>query len=342
MDQFSAKLKYICDKWERKTVPKARLLLALCAGLAVSGAAAGSLEREWPKTDFSVHSVDLAEIRSGGPPRDGIPAIDAPRFAGVATAGKELDPDEPVISLNLNGTPRAYPLRVLIWHEIVNDTVGGLPVAVTYCPLCNAAIVFGREVDGVILDFGTTGRLRNSDLVMYDRQTESWWQQYDGTAIVGTMTGKRLDRLAARLEAFRLFSERHPDGEVLVPADPTLRPYGANPYQGYDTGVPFLYDGSMPAGIAPMTYVVVAEGRAWSLDLLREQKTIRWKDVALTWSPGQRSALDTAQIASGRDIGNVVVQKETSEGPVDIPYDVTFAFVYHAFSGGKPIHYSAD
>ena len=100
---------------------------------------------------------------------------------------------EPVIGLVVNGDARAYPLKILIWHEIVNDTVGGVPVTVTYCPLCNSAIVFERTVDGRVLDFGTTGKLRNSDLVMYDRQTESWWQQFSGTAIVGAMTGTKLD-----------------------------------------------------------------------------------------------------------------------------------------------------
>jgi hypothetical protein len=281
----------------------------------------------------------FAEIRSGGPGRDGIPSIDSPKFAEIAELEDDLDPEEPVIGLEIGGDARAYPLRILTWHEIVNDVVGAVPVAVTYCPLCNAAIVFRRELDGTVLEFGTTGRLRNSDLVMYDRQSESWWQQYDGAAIVGTMTGKRLERLPARLESFRLFRERHPNGKVLVPSDPAFRPYGVNPYQGYDSaGVPFLYDGSLPEGILAMAYVVVVEGNAWSLDLLRERKTIKSGDVVLTWTPGQHSALDREQIAQGRDIGNVVVQRLTEEGPVDIPYDVTFAFVYHAFSGGRSIH----
>ena len=132
---------------------------------------------EWPRTDFSKHNVSFAEIKSGGPPKDGIPAIDAPRFEQLVgskptgwSAG--LGDTEPVIDLSVRDDPRAYPLRILIWHEITNDVVGGMPVAVTYCPLCNAALVFDRTVDGRALDFGTTGKLRLSDLVMYDRQTE--------------------------------------------------------------------------------------------------------------------------------------------------------------------------
>ena len=148
----------------------------------------------WTKTDFSKSRVSWLEIVSGGPPKDGIPSIDNPIFKAVA-GDKELTPRDPVIELAIGGDARAYPLRILIWHEIVNDTVAGVPVTVTYCPLCNSAIVFDRRVPPHVLDFGTTGKLRNSDLVMYDRQTESWWQQFTGEAIVGALTGTQLKLL---------------------------------------------------------------------------------------------------------------------------------------------------
>ena len=147
---------------------------------------------------------------------------------------KELTPSDPVIGLAIGGDARAYPLRILIWHDIVNDTVAGVPVTVTYCPLCNSAIVFDRRVPPHVLDFGTTGKLRNSDLVMYDRQTESWWQQFTGEAIVGALTGTQLKLLPARLESFAEFKARHPAGQLLVPTDPKKRDYGRNPYVGYD------------------------------------------------------------------------------------------------------------
>jgi hypothetical protein len=147
------------------------LLLAL---VAASDANAGpdSWRTEWPHTDFSRHSVAFEEIFSGGPPKDGIPAIDQRSFAPAADA-RDLAPREPVISIEIAGDARAYPLRVMIWHEIVNDTVGGTPVTITWCPLCNSSVLFDRRVDGRTLSFGTTGKLRNSDLVMYDRETES-------------------------------------------------------------------------------------------------------------------------------------------------------------------------
>ena len=286
----------------------------------------------WPQTDFSRCTIDISEILSGGPGKDGIPALDQIRVIDVA-AEDSLSIHEPVISLSIDGTSRAWPLRYLIWHEIANDTLAGVPIAVTYCPLCNAAIVFDRRLDGQVLDFGTTGNLRKSDLVMYDRQTESWWQQYTGEAIIGTHAGRKLDVLASRLESWWEFRQRHPGGTVLVPTSLGSRPYGANPYAGYDTsGFPFLYEGEVPQGIAPLARVVVVEGQAWSLALLREKGSITSGDLMLTWMPGQRSALDRPDITAGRMVGTVTAQRQTGDGAVDVPYDVTFAFVFHAFT----------
>jgi Protein of unknown function (DUF3179) len=328
------------------------VLSFLLVAAGVDGAAGDprSWRSEWPRTDFSRHSVPLAEIRSGGPRKDGIPSLDVPRFERLE-AGKakgwaaRLNDKEPVIALVIASDARAYPLRVLIWHEIANDTVGGTPVAVTYCPLCNAALVFDRSVDGRILDFGTTGKLRSSDLVMYDRQTESWWQQFTGEAIAGAMTGRNLRLLPSRLESFGRFRQRFAEGQVLVPNNPGARNYGANPYVGYDASGqrPFLYDGTLPVGIDPMERVVAVEtapGRheAWSLSLLRRRGTIQSGDVILKWEAGQASALDKASIAEGRDVGNVVVQRQKGQARIDIPYDVTFAFVFHAFRKDSPIH----
>ncbi len=295
-------------------------------------------QASWPKTDFSRTSVEFSEIFSGGPPKDGIPSIDSPRFVPVAEYSGTGD-TEPVISFAHGGDARAYPLRVLIWHEIVNDTVGGLAVSVTYCPLCNSAIAFDRRAGGRVLDFGTTGKLRNSDLVMYDRQTESWWQQFTGTAIVGQLTGTELRMLPVRVESMERFRTRFPSGRVLVPKDPDMRPYGVNPYVRYDSlEVPLLYRGEMPAGIAPLAYVVKVGKEAWPLELLMDRGRIVSDDLVITWTAGQNSALDSREIAGGRDIGNVVVQRRTPDGLRDEVHDLTFAFVFHAFVADGTIH----
>ncbi len=326
--------------------------LALAAAIAAIGGGANIMTSEaspetwklqgWAKTDFSKSSVDLGEILSGGVPKDGIPSIDAPKFLSVSKAN-DLGDTEPVIAIALNGDARAYPLRVLIWHEIVNDTVGGFPVVITYCPLCNSAIVFERKFDGLVHDFGTTGNLRNSDLVMYDRQTQSWWQQFTGEAIVGEYTGKSLKSIPARLESFEKFRARHPQGQVLVPTHPNMRPYGKNPYVGYDSRsvpLPFIA-GELPKDINPMARVVVfkTDGTptAVALGLLTKRGKITIGDVTLSWEKGQNSALDSSEIKSGKDVGNVVARRKTSDGISDIVYDITFAFVFHAFHPQLPI-----
>lgn len=303
----------------------------------------------WEQTDFSKHSIEWNEIQSGGPPKDGIPSIDNPQFKPLG-AVTDLAVQEAVIGLSINGDARAYPIRVLMWHEIVNDRVGGVPVAVTYCPLCNAAIVFDRHNpagDGV-LSFGTTGKLRHSDLVMYDRQTQSWWQQFSGDAIVGEMTGQQLKILPSRLESFGEFRARHPDGQVLVPPDSEARAYGRNPYAGYDTAkIPFLYRGEVPKGIEAMARVVALREHdytgAVSLKLLRERGRIKAGPYTIRWKKGQASALDDATVAGGRDVGNVIAQRRLANGTLeDVPYDVTFAFVFHAFHPDLPIVQSCD
>jgi hypothetical protein len=127
------------------------------------------------KTDLSKKSVDLREILSGGPAKDGIPAILDPKFIGVEEANGWLAPAEPVLMVRHEGEARAYPLQILLFHEIANDQIADLPILVSYCPLCNSAITFDRRIGGEALTFGVSGMLRNSDMVMYDHQTDSLW-----------------------------------------------------------------------------------------------------------------------------------------------------------------------
>lgn len=308
----------------------------LLAFISVARAEPNPRASENWKTDFEITSIDLSEVLSGGPPKDGIPAIDNPKFAEIGAV--DLDDREPVIGFSHNGDARAYPLRVLMWHEIANDVVGGHPFAVTYCPLCNAAIVFDAEADGERLDFGTTGRLRNSDLLMYDRQSESWWQQFSGEAIIGARTGDKLRIMPSRLESFGRFKARHPGGKVLVPNNEDMRDYGRNPYVNYDgRPAPYpLFTGAMPDDISPMARVVVLrrEGKAVgviALDRIVREKTIQTDGFTLSWEPGRASALDSAVIAEGRDVGNLVVSEMRDGESQDAVHDLTFAFVAHAF-----------
>lgn len=217
-----------------------------------------SLTRAWPKTDFSRRTVALEEVISGGPPKDGIPAVDNPQFDSITEANKWLDPREPVIVVAIGKRARAYPLQILIYHEIVNDEFLRRPIAVTFCPLCNASLVFDRRLNGRILNFGTTGRLRKSDLVMYDRQTESWWQQFTGTGIVGHYAGITLTQLPAHIVAYDEFRDTYTSGEILSRRTGHVRPYGNNPYRGYDRigDRPFLFNDPIDSRLPAMERVL--------------------------------------------------------------------------------------
>lgn len=331
--QAGAKARSLPD--HRETLVKSALFVA---GLALSALVATQAfantdrwQREGWATDFTQTTVDLGEIMDGGPRRDGIPPIDNPSFVPVSEI-EHLGPLDPVMSFTHNGETRAYPLRVMTFHEIVNDEVGGHPVSVTYCPLCNAAIVFDRNVDGEILDFGTTGKLRRSDLVMYDRQTDSWWQQFSGESITGSYAGTELTMLPSQLISWERFSEANPDAMVLEDPQNFRRPYGMNPYRGYDTlAQPFLYDGPFPDGIAPLQRVVmVRHGEtefAVSTAKLAEDGSYVQDGIEVSFSAGQASALDSEIIAEGRDVGNITVMMDGEP----VVHDVTFAFVVHAF-----------
>ncbi|WP_170330919.1 DUF3179 domain-containing protein [Ruegeria arenilitoris] len=285
---------------------------------------------EWPDTNFGKTNIgSWSEVQSGGPPKDGIPALSDPAF--VRTSGKSgLAASEPVITVELSGqSPRAYPIRYLMWHEIVNDRVGGKPIAVTYCPLCNSGIVFDRRTPRGVLSFGVSGKLRNSDMIMYDRETQSWWQQATGEAIVGRLTGTQLKALPAWMESWAEFQERNPSG--LVMAEPGFnRDYGRNPYRGYDTSRrPFLYSGEMPPhGIDPLERVVRVGNRAWPLTRLSREGEVSEAGVTISWVPGQSSALDTSRIGNGRDVGSIRVRDGNGR---DVAHDVMFAFAFHAF-----------
>lgn len=303
--------------------------------LVVSGVSAQEAppfwEAEWPNTDFSTTSLGgYGGIMSGGPPKDGIPAIDAPEFHTVLDE-TALAPDEPVITVKIVGQKaRAYPVRYLIWHEIVNDQIGDIPVSVTYCPLCNSGLAFDGRVDGRALTFGVTGKLRNSDMIMYDRQTESWWQQATGEAIVGALTGSELHVLPSWTESWASFAAENPNGLVMSEPRNHRRAYGQNPYVGYDRAVrPFLFSGEMPPhGIAPLERVVRVDERAWPMRRLRSEGEINEAGLRLRWVPGQTSALDDRVISKGRDVGSVRVWNETGE---DVAHDLLFAFAFHAF-----------
>lgn len=276
------------------------------------------------RTDFSASSVPFADIVSGGPPKDGIPAIDAPRFESIADARTWTDGLSPVIALEVDGEAKAYPMGILTWHEIVNDTIGTTPVVVTFCPLCNTALAFERTVDGEVLDFGTTGNLYFSNLIMYDRQSESWWQQATGEGIVGERLGTQLEFLPAQIISLDDFEATYPEGTVLSRDTGFSRSYGRNPYPGYDRAdeSPFLFFGTADGRIAPKERVATVGEGAQAIAFAYPElsavgvasETVDGEPIVVFWAPGTRSALDSSAIDEGEDVGTSGVYRPVADG----------------------------
>ncbi|MXW95624.1 MAG: DUF3179 domain-containing protein [Acidimicrobiaceae bacterium] len=266
--------------------------------------------------------VDLGQIFSGGPPPDGIPPLEDPAFEPAGEVDWLAGVD-PVLALEINGDARAYPLRIMTWHELVNGAVGGVPVTVSYCPLCNSAVAYDRRVGDRILDFGTSGELFNSALVMYDRQTESLWSHYTGQAVVGHLTGTELDFIPVQTVSYESFLATHPQGHVLSLDTGYSRSYGQNPYEFYDSSSrPFLLGGPFDDRLEPLTRVLAlrdgGEGAVIPLDALAERRVVPFsfagRELVALFEPGTASALDRRNIAEGRDVGATGVFVRSVDG----------------------------
>jgi hypothetical protein len=313
-----------------------RLIANLVAALALLAFAAAPVQAQSGRsgngpdvlsqfaTDLSQRAIDLSELRAGGPPKDGIPSIDNPSFVSVGSARAWVEPQEPVIALEHGGEAKAYPLKILTHHEIVNDRIGGTPVAVTFCPLCYSALVFERVLQGEPVEFGVSGMLRKSDMVMYDRRTETLWQQFTGKAIVGDLTGTVLTQIPAQIVAFRQFAEAYPGGEVLSKNTGHGRNYDRNPYAGYDDvdSRPFAYAGEVDDRLPPKEKVVTVslDGThvAYPHSVTREKTVVNdavdGRPIAVVHLPGAVSALDARQVAASKEVGSTGVFDRRVDG----------------------------
>ena len=290
--------------------------------LSVLTASAQLNQGNW-KTDLSKKSINLAELRSGGPPKDGIRSIDRPEFIPIDEAAKWVSAAEPVLVVTLSGEARAYPLQILVWNELVNDQIGDRPILISYCPLCNTAITFDRRVDGAVRDFGVSGMLRNSDMVMYDRQTDSLWQQATGEAIVGETTGKHLEIVSSQVVSFGHFRESLPNGRVLNRPSPDTR-YGSTPYAGYEFSgrlrAPVDLNRQLPIRPTEQVVAVTMEGRtkAFPFANLRRsgvvESKIKKNRFVVFHYPDTVSVNDARRIAGSRQVGSVGVFSPELDG----------------------------
>lgn len=270
------------------------------------------VDREVMLTDDVRHSIPLSEIVSGGPPKDGIPSIDDPKFVSVAEARDFLEDDEPGIVLMFDGATRFYPYQILVWHEVVNDMINGKRILVTYCPLCATGIVFDPVVDGERVEFGTSGRLWQSNLLMYDRKTDSLWSQVLGEAVVGEVTGATLAVIPSDIARFGTFAKAYPGGEVLSRDTGALRVYGSDPYGSYYTNNSAIYfplrnqDDRLPTKALVLGVVIDGQAKAYAADAIKEAGEVddefQNKMIIARWD----TALDAAQLferlASGEEI----------------------------------------
>jgi hypothetical protein len=240
---------------------------------------------------------------------DRVPPLEFPTLIRASDAAPITGRSDAVVAVIVDGEARAYPLRILVWHEVVNDTIAGTPLAVTYSPLSDSAVAFDRRAGGRTLTFGTSGKLFRASLVLYDRETTSLWPQLDDASAAGPMRGSRLTRIAVVRTSLRAFADAFPEGRVLK--DPLFLPsYARTPYPGYATrsgpSTTFLLRTPDPR-VPPMRRVagVVSEDRvmAYPLDAVEAAGALNDGDVVLFWQPDVRSVLDEAELGRSRLAG---------------------------------------
>jgi len=302
---------------------RASLLLLLLFSVLQTERMEAPLSPDVWRTDLSKHSIDLSELRAEGPAKDGIPALHRPHFQSLSEAEKWLAPGEPVIVVEHAGEVRAYPLQILLWHELVNDQIGALPVLVSYCPLCNSAVVFDRSVNGTAHSFGVAGFLRHNDMVMYDQQTDSLWQQLTGEGIVGTHTGQRLTPVTSRVITFSAFQAAYSSGKVLSRQTGYFPRYGESTYTGYEFG-------NMPRGSAAsplrsgekLERVLMVENggnrRAYRFRFLKSlgvaEDRLGDLNYVIFYEPEGLTPLDAKTIAESRSVGTAAAYLTTLNG----------------------------
>ena len=270
-------------------------------------------------TKYLVHPDDLL---SGGPPKDGIPSIDEPKFISAEQADLWLSHEEKGAAVIHKGVKRFYPLQIMVWHEIVNEKISGDPILITYCPLCGSVIAFERKIGKEEVEFGTTGKLYNSNLVMYDRKTETYWTQIGGRAIIGELTGHELELFPVDTVTWQEWREEHPDSEVLSRNTGHFRSYGTEPYSGYYESESLYFPvGKNDKRLHPKAVVfgIVVNGspKAYPEPVVKQRTIINDEIAGIPISIERTSA----------GMINITNQK-TSER---IPYERDFWFAWFAF-----------
>lgn len=272
--------------------------------------------------DMSKHSIPLDEILSGGPPKDGIPAILEPKFVSADKADFIRDKDR-ILGLVINGEAKAYPIKILNWHEIVNDTIGGQPVFVSYCPLCGTGMAFDAVLKGKKYTFGVSGRLYKSDVLMYDHQTDSLWSQIKREAVTGDLLGTRLSLLPLVHTTWVSWKKEHPKTLVLSTDTGYGRDYRRDPYASYADTERLMF----PVGKVDKRY----PSKTWVLGIERNGITRAYPFTELAKAPGPFSdSLGTEDITVLFDTASRTARIKSKSGE-EIPTVAAFWFAWAAF-----------
>ena len=310
----------------RRLIASALVVFIQCSSFIPAQSRKDARNTEYPewRTNTEKRTINLDDLESPAVTKDSIPAIDRPRFVAVNDARKWLSDNEPVIALQVNGVSRAYPMEIIVWHEVVNDVIGGVPVAVTFCSVCHSAIAFDRRLERRILWFGVSGFVYGANMILYDRETESWWQQFTGEAVVGDLTGKKLRSLPAVIISFAEFASAYPNSEVLSRQTGYVRDYGRNPHLKYDklNGYPSHFRGKPDERLVPMERVIGVEiegyAKAFPYHLSRARHVIYDRigahEIVVFHADGTLSALDEEDMKRSRDVGSTGVFDPTIDG----------------------------
>lgn len=297
-------------------LPKSRLPVALLALVFLAPGQAGAQEHNWAtdiiRDTFGFNAstpsdVPWDELLQGCGQRDCIPSIDKPRFVAAAEANFLADEDI-VMAIELDGDARAYPVAILNYHEIVNDVIAGRPVAVTYCPLCGSGLVFERTFHDRVVEFGVSGLLRNSDLILYDRATESLWQQITGRALAGPMRGQALRTLPVAMTRWGTWKAAYPDTRVLSTDTGFDRPYAnKTPYGDYDNSDRLLFPAALDRRLHPKTvvYGVETDGKSFAVteQALEHERTIaQGSEPGIRWELADSGQVEAVRLDNGEPL----------------------------------------
>ena len=284
--------------------------------------------------DLSAASVPIDQIMRGGPPRDGIPSIDAPVFTDVDEADF-LRADDRVLGLNINGEAKAYPIKILNWHEIVNDVVGGTAVAITWCPLCGSGVVFASDIGGERRSFGVSGLLYQSDVLLYDRASESLFSQLEAEAISGPLLGQRLRALPVSYSSWSAWRARYPEGLVLTRATGYRRDYDRDPYAGYDKSrqLYFAVNNAAPPQLHP-------KERVFGISHANTSKAYPVSELEKLGDGEFRDSVGGAELRLNWNGGLGELQVQTAAGEALIP-TTAFWFAWFTFNPTSSVYEAA-